>query len=246
MTTETSRMKPKSGCVQTPGSRFFMSRVAEWPKHACSNAMLHQEIQACGRRVVAVGECGLDYWKNYDEPLISTRSQSSVALRNMCLYQFGSAFQRGLKSESRALKVFNTCRTAANVERFRTPDPHGDGRVLSLCCPIRSAYSGSGARLLNTEDFNLPVVVHARDADDDTMHVLKSTLPRQHKVYIHAFQGGTEFLEEALKIFPNCIFGVSSMVWCSEGAERITKNCPLDRMVLETDAPYLAPHPSEP
>ena len=33
------------------------------------NEMLVQEIQACGRRVVAVGECGLDYWKNYDEPL---------------------------------------------------------------------------------------------------------------------------------------------------------------------------------
>mmetsp|Transcript_66261 Transcript_66261/g.155233 ORF Transcript_66261/g.155233 Transcript_66261/m.155233 type:complete len:456 (-) Transcript_66261:86-1453(-) len=144
---------------------------------------LRAEIQACGRRVVAVGECGLDYWKNYDESLIPAERQQM-------------------------LNVF-----------------------------ARQIRMGT--------DFNLPVVVHARDADDDTMHVLKSALPREHKVYIHAFQGGTEFLEEALKIFPNCIFGISSMVWCSEGAERITKNCPLDRMVLETDAPYLAPHPSD-
>ena len=36
MTTETSRMKPKSGCGQTPGSRFLRSRVADWPREACS------------------------------------------------------------------------------------------------------------------------------------------------------------------------------------------------------------------
>ncbi|CAE7182287.1 TATDN2, partial [Symbiodinium pilosum] len=94
-------------------------------------------------------------------------------------------------------------------------------------------------------DLNLPVVVHARDADNDTMHVLRTTLPREHKVYIHAFQGGTDFLKQALARYPNCIFGISGMVWCSEGAVRIAQNCPLDRMVLETDAPYLAPTPSD-
>ncbi|CAE7304148.1 TATDN2 [Symbiodinium natans] len=144
---------------------------------------LRAEIQACGRRVVAVGECGLDYWKNYYEYLEPVERQQMLDV-------FARQIRMGI-------------------------------------------------------DFNLPVVVHARDADDDTLHVLKNTLPREHKVYIHAFQGTTAFLEEVLKIFPNSIFGVSSMVWCSEGAERITRSCPLDRMVLETDAPYLAPHPSD-
>ena len=35
---------------------------------------------------------------------------------------------------------------------------------------------------VGAKDLNLPVVVHARDADNDTMHVLRTTLPREHKV----------------------------------------------------------------
>lgn len=38
-------------------------------------------------------------------------------------------------------------------------------------------------------DYDLPVVVHARDADGDTLEVLKQFLPKEHKVYIHAYQG---------------------------------------------------------
>eukprot|EP00435_Cladocopium_sp_Y103_P071090 s130_g36.t1 len=94
-------------------------------------------------------------------------------------------------------------------------------------------------------DHDLPVVVHAREADADTLDVLKRFLPKQHKVYIHAYQGGQEMMRETLMEFPNCIFGVSSMVWCSEGAKATAIHCPLERMVLETDAPYLAKEPFE-
>jgi len=144
---------------------------------------LREAIVAFGKRLVAVGECGLDYWKNFDE--------------------WGDETER-----ARMLDVF-----------------------------ARQIRMGV--------DYDLPVVVHARDADDDTLEVMKRFLPKEHKVYIHAYQGGQEMMREALLEFPNCIFGVSSMVWCSEGAKITALHCPLDRMVLETDAPYLASEPFE-
>merc|ERR1712113_670881 len=48
---------------------------------------------------------------------------------------------------------------------------------------------------------------------------------------------------EAFELFPNCIFGVSGMVMLAypvEGAVEVCRACPLDRLVLETDAPYLS------
>eukprot|EP00434_Breviolum_minutum_P006481 symbB.v1.2.005722.t1/scaffold336.1/size226184/7 len=144
---------------------------------------LREAIVAFGKRLVAVGECGLDYWKNFDERCDETE-------------------------RARMLDVF-----------------------------ARQIRMGV--------DYDLPVVVHARDADADTLEVMKRFLPKEHKVYIHAYQGGQEMMREALLEFPNCIFGVSSMVWCSEGAKITALHCPLDRMVLETDAPYLASEPFE-
>ncbi|CAK9085149.1 unnamed protein product [Durusdinium trenchii] len=143
--------------------------------------LLRNAIQAFGKRMVAVGECGLDYWKNFDES---------------CDEQ----------ERARMLDVF-----------------------------ARQVRMGV--------DYDLPVVVHARDADGDTLEVLKQFLPKEHKVYIHAYQGGLQMMNDALLEFPNCVFGVSSMVWCSEGAKATAIHCPLQRMVLETDAPYLASEP---
>mmetsp|Transcript_146723 Transcript_146723/g.258614 ORF Transcript_146723/g.258614 Transcript_146723/m.258614 type:complete len:90 (+) Transcript_146723:1-270(+) len=50
-------------------------------------------------------------------------------------------------------------------------------------------------------------------------------------------------MREALEAFPNCVFGCSGMImlkWPVEGAVDVAIHCPLDRLVLETDAPYLS------
>lgn len=89
----------------------------------------------------------------------------------------------------------------------------------------------------------LPLVVHSRDADEDCMAVLREHLPREHKVHIHAFQGSVGFMKEALRAFPNCYFGASGMIimpFPVEEALEIAKECPLERLLLETDSPYLA------
>lgn len=89
----------------------------------------------------------------------------------------------------------------------------------------------------------LPLVVHSRDAESDTLEVLKENLPRDHKFHIHAYQGELGMMREALELFPNCIFGVSTMImlaYPSVGAVKVAVDCPLERLILETDAPYLS------
>jgi len=95
---------------------------------------------------------------------------------------------------------------------------------------------------------DMPLVVHSRDAEADTLRVLRQYLPREHKVHVHAFQGSADFMEEILREFPNCMFGVSAVLlkpYPIEAAIEIAKRCPLDRLLLETDSPFLAGEPRE-
>lgn len=94
----------------------------------------------------------------------------------------------------------------------------------------------------------LPLVVHSRDAPEDTISVLRDCLPVDHRVYIHAFQGATDVMLKILDMMPNSVFGVSGMVMLKFPADNvieIAKHIPLDRLVLETDAPYLSNDPRE-
>merc|ERR1712003_302452 len=84
----------------------------------------------------------------------------------------------------------------------------------------------------------LPLIVHSRDAERDTLQVLKECLPRDHKFHVHSYQGNLAMMMEALELFPNCVFGVGGMIllsWPSEGAVECARHCPLERLVLETD-----------
>jgi len=93
----------------------------------------------------------------------------------------------------------------------------------------------------------LPLVVHSREADQETLEVFNESVPFSHPVHIHAFQGSPMFLTEVLRVRPNTIFGVSPhicLTWPG-GAVEIARRCPLERLVLETDAPFLAGEPRE-
>jgi len=92
----------------------------------------------------------------------------------------------------------------------------------------------------------LPLVVHTRDAEEDTLLVLQDCLPREHPVHIHAFQGSVYMLMCILDMLPNAIIGISGTATFEAGAAaEIARHCPLNRLVLETDAPYLCNEPRE-
>ncbi len=97
------------------------------------------------------------------------------------------------------------------------------------------------SRLLQlANDRNLPVVVHDRDAHEDTMQLLKTHKPRG---VVHCFSGSVEMAREVLKL--GMSIGIGGVVTFKNARKlvEVARELPLDRLLLETDAPYLAPVP---
>lgn len=87
---------------------------------------------------------------------------------------------------------------------------------------------------------DLPVIVHDREAHGDTLDILKATKP---KGVLHCFSGSKEMAREIIKLGMYIgLNGVATFKNARKSLE-VVKEIPLDRLVLETDCPYLAPEP---
>ena len=90
------------------------------------------------------------------------------------------------------------------------------------------------------EQWNLPVMIHSRDATEDTLAILRE-FPTVKGV-MHCFSGSHEVAEQVVKMgYYLGIGGVLTFKNCKL-AEHLV-GIPLERLVLETDAPYMAPVP---
>ncbi len=89
----------------------------------------------------------------------------------------------------------------------------------------------------------LPLIIHTRDADDDTVDVLKDLAGTEIRGVIHCFSGGRRLFETALDIgFYISCSGIVTFKGAI-GVKELIKECPLDRLLVETDSPFLAPVP---
>lgn len=91
--------------------------------------------------------------------------------------------------------------------------------------------------------YNLPVVIHSRDADEDMMEILSSFFPQGLKGVIHSFTSTATLAEMALD--GGLYLGFNGIITFknAENVREIVRMTPEKRLLLETDAPYLAPHP---
>lgn len=91
------------------------------------------------------------------------------------------------------------------------------------------------------KELNLPVVIHDRDAHEDTLNILKE-FPEVTGV-IHCFSGSVEFARECLKL--GYYIGFTGVVTFKNAKKiiEVAKEVPLDKMLVETDCPYMAPTP---
>ena len=89
----------------------------------------------------------------------------------------------------------------------------------------------------------LPVIIHSRDAAEDTMQVMKSVHAEEIPGVIHCYSYSAELAKEFVKM--GYFIGVGGVV-TFKNARKLKETVvqtPLERILLETDAPYLAPEP---
>ena len=91
---------------------------------------------------------------------------------------------------------------------------------------------------------NSTVIVHTRDAEDETLSILKEHTKNSNlRVLIHCFTGSMKFAKSLLDI--GCYISFSGIITFKNTIEiqEVAKYTPMDRVLIETDSPYLSPHP---
>lgn len=95
-------------------------------------------------------------------------------------------------------------------------------------------------QVLLANELGLPVIVHLRDATEDGMNILKQLKP---KGVVHCFSGSAETAKEVLAIGMYISFTGALTFKNAKKANKALEVIPIDKLLLETDAPYMAPEP---
>jgi len=88
-----------------------------------------------------------------------------------------------------------------------------------------------------------PIIIHSRNAEDETYKLLNSYKNDQLKILMHCFTGSLEFSKKLLEL--GAFFSASGIITFKNSADLQStfKTIPLDRLLVETDSPFLAPIP---
>lgn len=95
-------------------------------------------------------------------------------------------------------------------------------------------------QLALAKDLDVPVIIHNRDAHQDTLELLKKYRP---KGIMHCFSGSAEVAKEVLKL--GMYIGFTGVITFKNARRAVeaAAEVPLDRLLIETDCPYMAPEP---
>lgn len=92
-------------------------------------------------------------------------------------------------------------------------------------------------------EVGLPISIHNRESTDDCLKILKEHTPK-HGFIMHCFSGSIEVMNEILKMDNSYIsLGGPVTFTNAKTPKQVAKEIPLERLLVETDAPYLTPHP---
>lgn len=92
-------------------------------------------------------------------------------------------------------------------------------------------------------EFDLPVAIHVRNAFDEVFEVMDRAADSRLRGVFHCFSGDASQAQKALS-YPNFYLGLGGVLtFKKSGLDAVVNELPISRLVLETDAPYLAPTP---
>ncbi len=89
----------------------------------------------------------------------------------------------------------------------------------------------------------LPIIIHNRDATTDVIQILREENAEEIGGIMHCFSGSAETAKECIEMNFYISLGGPVTFKNAKKPKRVAEEVPLDRMLIETDCPYLAPHP---
>ncbi len=98
-------------------------------------------------------------------------------------------------------------------------------------------------QLILAKELGLPIIIHDRDAHDDTLAILKQEAPFDCGGVMHCFSGNYEFATKVIDL--GLHISIPGIVTFKKSTElqEVAKKIPLSSMLIETDGPFLAPEP---
>ena len=110
--------------------------------------------------------------------------------------------------------------------------------------PRQAQVANFRAHIAAARETKLPLIVHTRDADDDTIAVLREEMDRgAFTGVIHCFTGTRRLAEASLELgFYISVSGIATFKK-SDQLRAVLRDVPMERLLVETDAPFLAPMP---
>ncbi len=200
-----------------------------------------------------------------DLSAVVDRAQAAGVTAALCILSAGDLAER--ERAARVRDAWNAVRFAAGVH----PHQAGDfaGRVAAACDTVRRAVSEHQAcaigeigldyhydfspRDVQREifraqvevalDLGLPVIIHTREATEDTFQILRDTGAGKLRGVFHCFTGDEAMARTALEIDFYLSFAGIVTVPRAESIRAAARIAPPNRVLAETDAPYLAPVP---
>jgi TatD DNase family protein len=93
------------------------------------------------------------------------------------------------------------------------------------------------------KEYGLPVILHSRESEDDVLDMLEKVYQSPVQGVLHSFWGNSDQARRGIDL--GLYIGISGAITFknASGLREVVKKIPVDRMVVETDAPYLAPIP---
>ncbi|MCT4508586.1 MAG: TatD family hydrolase [Tepidibacter sp.] len=89
----------------------------------------------------------------------------------------------------------------------------------------------------------LPIIIHDRDAHQDTLDIIKRTKNEEIGCVLHCYSGNVELAKEYIKM--GCMISIAGPATFKNNkkTKEVIKEIPLENLLIETDSPYLTPHP---
>lgn len=92
------------------------------------------------------------------------------------------------------------------------------------------------------KELDMPVIIHNRESDDDMIEILTQEQDGRLKGVLHCFSGDEKMLDKALDLGFHASF-TGNITFKNTNLDSVVKKTPLDRLMIETDSPYMTPVP---